>query len=158
MTAFTLESPAFRANEEIPARYTCEGNNYSPPLHWKGIPEGTKSFAIIVDDPDAPDPQAPKQTWVHWVMANIPANVHTLPENIHALPTGAVFGMNDWKAEGYGGPCPPIGRHHYHHKIYALDAVLPNINSKTTKDALVKAMEGHIIAQADLVGTYKKRH
>lgn len=154
---FTLESSAFKPHEEIPAKYTCEGDDRSPPLRWQGAPAGTKSFAIIVDDPDAPDPEAPKQTWVHWVLYNIPDSVSSLPEDVHSLPKGAHEGLNDWKAEGYRGPCPPIGTHHYHHKIYALDTVLPNMK-KPSKADLEKAMKGHVLAQADLVATYRKHH
>ncbi|WP_374073767.1 YbhB/YbcL family Raf kinase inhibitor-like protein [Bdellovibrio bacteriovorus] len=154
---FTLESSAFKPHEEIPKKYTCEGDDKSPPLRWKGSPAGTKSFVIIVDDPDAPDPEAPKQTWVHWVLYNIPHTVNSLPENVDNLPKGAHEGLNDWSAEGYRGPCPPIGTHHYHHKIYALDTVLPNM-MKPSKADLEKAMKGHVLAQADLVATYKKHH
>lgn len=152
---FTLESTAFKANAEIPAQYTCEGKDVSPPLQWKGAPKNTKSFAIIVDDPDAPDPAAPKTTWVHWVLVNIPASVSSLSEGARN-PEGSVDGSNDWKATGYRGPCPPIGRHHYHHKIYALDTVLPA--TKMTKADLEKAMQGHVLAQAELVATYQKKH
>jgi Raf kinase inhibitor-like YbhB/YbcL family protein len=155
MTAFSLESPAFKNNGEIPSQYTCEGNDISPPLRWKDAPPGTKSFAIIVDDPDAPDPAAPKMTWVHWVLINIPATMSSLPEDIGNLPKGSVSGINDWHATGYRGPCPPIGRHHYHHKIYALDSVLPSL-SNFTKSDLEKAMKGHVLAEAELIATYKK--
>jgi len=154
---FILESPAFSHNGEIPAKYTCEGADISPPLHWKGAPEGTKSFAIIVDDPDAPDPQAPKTTWVHWVLYNIPGDMTALPEDVRGLPREAHQGVNDWKKLGYRGPCPPIGRHHYHYKIYALDTMLPELNG-TSKKELEKAMHGHILEHAELVGTYKKHH
>jgi Raf kinase inhibitor-like YbhB/YbcL family protein len=151
---FTLESSAFKNQGEIPAKYTCEGQDISPPLRWKGAPAGTKSFAIIVDDPEAPGPAAP---WVHWILYNIPADVASLPEDIHAPPKGAHEGLNDWKASGYRGPCPPIGRHHYHHKIYALDTMLPDLE-KSTKADLERAMKGHILGEADLVATYQKIH
>jgi hypothetical protein len=157
--AMTLEitSPVFSNNGEIPSKYTCDGMDISPALAWSGIPEGTKSIALIVDDPDAPDPAAPKMTWVHWVLYNIPASATGLPEAVKSqeLPQGTKEGINDWKRTGYGGPCPPIGRHRYFHKLYALDAVLPDLGKPTKKD-LQKAMEGHIIAQAELVGTYQR--
>lgn len=150
-----LESTAFKNNGEIPAKYTCQGDDVSPPLSWKDVPAGTKSFALIVDDPDAPDPQAPKLTWVHWVVYNIPAETTSLAEGMNKSPQGSHQGTNDFKKIGWGGPCPPIGRHHYHHKLYALDTVLPE-SAKMTKDELEKAMRGHVLAQADLVGTYAK--
>lgn len=152
---FSLESPAFKNNDPIPSQYTCEGEDTSPPLKWSGAPAGTKSFALIVDDPDAPDPAAPKMTWVHWVLANIPSEVNSLPENFHHSIPVSKEGLNDWKSVGYRGPCPPIGRHHYHHKIYALDAMLP-LKEPFTKAQLEQAMKGHILAQAELVATYKK--
>lgn len=157
ITEFVLSSPAFKHNSEIPVQYTCEGKDISPPLNWQGAPNGTKSFAIVVDDPDAPDPAAPKMTWVHWVVFNIPANVSSLPPNAHNLPDEVHEGHNDWKVSGYRGPCPPIGRHHYHHKIYALDTLLPD-HGITTKADLEKAMKGHILSQAELVATYEKKH
>jgi Raf kinase inhibitor-like YbhB/YbcL family protein len=112
-------------------------------------------LALIVDDPDAPDPAAPKMTWVHWVLYNLPPTVIGLPEGIKALPAGAKEGVNDWKRTGYGGPCPPVGRHRYFHKLYALDAMLPDLN-RPTKAKLEQAMKGHIIGEAQLVGTYQK--
>jgi Raf kinase inhibitor-like YbhB/YbcL family protein len=122
--AFVLTSAAFADNGAIPKRYTCEDADVSPPLNWSDAPPGTKSFALIVDDPDAPDPRAPKMTWVHWVIENIPADTLSLPEGAaqRGLPAGAVHGLNDWKRTGYRGPCPPIGRHRYFHKLYALAA------------------------------------
>lgn len=149
-----LESPAFKNMGSIPTKHTCEGDNVAPSLTWSDVPQGTKSLALIVDDPDAPDPQAPKVTWVHWVVFNIPSTAHELPEG-HALPAGAVQGVNDWKRAAYGGPCPPIGRHRYFHKLYALDTTLPL--KQPTKVALEKAMQGHVLAKAELVGTYEKR-
>ncbi len=153
----TLTSPAFAHDGEIPPRHTCEGKDVSPPLNWSGAPKGTRSFALVVDDPDAPDPAAPKMTWVHWVLYNLPAEVSGLPEALapETLPPGAEEGQNDWKNLGYGGPCPPIGRHRYFHKLYALDAVLPDLGAPT-KAALEKAMAGHVLAEAVLVGTYEK--
>ena len=152
-----ITSPAFSHNEEIPSKYTCDGEDISPALEWSGLPEGTKSIALIVDDPDAPDPAAPKMTWVHWVLYNIPPSATGLPEAVKSqdLPEGTKEGLNDWKRSGYGGPCPPIGRHRYFHKLYALDIVLPGLGRPTKKD-LEKAMEGHILAKAELVGTYQR--
>jgi hypothetical protein len=156
--AFSLTSSAFAHEGEIPAKYTCEGRDVSPPLAWSGAPAGTKSFALIVDDPDAPDPRAPRMTWVHWVLYNLPAGVGGLPEAVpsDALPPGTREGRNDWNRTGYGGPCPPIGRHRYFHKLYALDDVLPGLRTPTKAD-LEKAMEGHILGQAVLTGTYEKK-
>jgi Raf kinase inhibitor-like YbhB/YbcL family protein len=153
----TLASPAFSQQGGIPTRYTCEGEDISPPLSWSDVPEGTQSFTLIVDDPDAPDPKAPRMTWVHWVLYNLPATARALPEGIdlEALPAGTKEGQNDWKRTGYGGPCPPIGRHRYFHKLYALDTVLLDLR-KPTKPQLEKAMAGHVLAQAELIGTYKK--
>lgn len=152
----TLSSPAFSNGGEIPAKYTCEGEDISPMLAWSGVPPDAKSLALIVDDPDAPDPAAPKVTWVHWVLYNIPPSASALPEAARQLPAGTLQGLNDWKRTGYGGPCPPIGRHRYFHKLYALDAALPNLG-EISKPKLEAAMKPHIIAQADLIGTYQKR-
>ena len=122
---------------------------------WDDVPEGAKSLALIVDDPDAPDPAAPRMTWVHWVLYNLPAGCRTLDEAIQALPAGILPGLNDWKRIGYGGPCPPLGRHRYFHKLYALDVVLPDLNIPDKK-RLEQAMRGHVLAEAELVGTYQK--
>jgi len=155
--SLTLTSSAFTQNGAIPKNYTCEGADLSPPLQWSGAPRGTKSFALIVDDPDAPDPRAPKMTWVHWVVYNLPASVQSLPEDAsrRGMPEGAVHGLNDWKRTGYGGPCPPIGRHRYFHKLYALDSVLSGL-AKPTKTELLNALKPHVLAEAQLVGTYQK--
>lgn len=150
-----LESSAFSANGDIPSTYTADGDDRAPPLAWTDAPAGTKSFAIIVDDPDAPDPKAPKMTWVHWVLYDLPARANGLPEG-QPLPAGAREGVNDWKRRGYGGPEPPIGRHRYFFKLYALDTELPDLGAPT-KPALEKAMEGHVLARAELVGTYQKK-
>lgn len=152
----TLTSTAFAHQSEIPSRYTCEGENLSPPLAWSGVPPGTKSLALIVDDPDAPDPAAPKRVYVHWVAYNLPPEATNLPEAVAKLPGGGRDGTNDWQRTGYGGPCPPIGRHRYFHKLYALDTLLPDIGHPT-KATLEKAMAGHVIAEAQLVGTYQKK-
>jgi Raf kinase inhibitor-like YbhB/YbcL family protein len=153
---FKLTSTAFSHGGEIPSRYTCEGDDLSPPLAWSGAPANTKSLVLIVDDPDAPDPAAPKMTWVHWVLYNVPASASSIADGAKALPAGTLQGLNDWKRTGYGGPCPPIGRHRYFHKLYALDSVLPNLG-QVPKGKLEAAMKPHVIAQAELVGTYQKR-
>jgi Raf kinase inhibitor-like YbhB/YbcL family protein len=151
-----ISSTAFSDQGAIPALYTCEGKDTSPPLAWSDLPAGAKSLVLIVDDPDAPDPAAPKMTWVHWVLYNLPATNGGLPEDVKALPAGTKEGVNDWKRTGYGGPCPPIGRHRYFHKLYALDTVLPDLK-QPTKAKLEAAMKGHVIAEAQLMGTYQKR-
>jgi len=153
-----VKSSAFTDGQEIPRRHTCEGEDVSPPLAWSGAPAGTKTFALIVDDPDAPDPKAPRMTWVHWVLYNLPATATALPEGVKpaALPAGTREGRNDWKRTGYGGPCPPIGRHRYFHKLYALDAALPDLGTPG-KAELERAMKGHVLARAELVGTYQKK-
>ena len=152
-----ITSSAFTTNGSIPAKHTCDGADLSPLLTWSGAPAGTRSFALIVDDPDAPDPAAPKMTWVHWVLYDLPPGAASLPEAIVAkdLPKGTLEGTNDWKRTGYGGPCPPIGRHRYFFKLYALDTVLPDLGSPT-KAALEKAMKGHVIGEAQIMGTYQK--
>src|SRR5436190_15720882 len=122
--AMTITSPVFRHEGAIPARHTCEGDDVSPPLVLGGVPTAAKSFALVVDDPDAPDPAAPKRVWVHWVLYNIPANATHLPEAVGNLAAGTCEGTNDWNRTGYGGPCPPIGRHRYFFKLYALDTTL----------------------------------
>jgi len=156
--SLVLTSPAFTLGGEIPALFTCEGRDLSPALAWTGVPESAKSLALVVDDPDAPDPKAPKMTWVHWVLYNLPPTADGLPEAVAPadLPAGTRQGTNDWKRTGYGGPCPPIGRHRYFHKLCALDVVLPDLGA-ATKAELEAAMEGHVVARAELVGTYQKR-
>jgi hypothetical protein len=150
----TLTSPAFTHHGAIPKVHTCQGKDAPPPLAWTHVPATAKSLVLVVDDPDAPDPAAPKLTWVHWVLYNIPATAKGLPDKA-ALPKGTLLGKNDWKRTGYGGPCPPVGRHRYFHKLYALDVVLPDL-AEPTKAALEKAMAGHIVALAELIGTYQK--
>lgn len=156
--ALKLTSTSFADRSEIPTRYTCEGEDLSPQLAWTGAPEGTRSFALIVDDPDAPDPRAPRMVYVHWVLYNLPADCMELAEDIDPvdLPHGTGEGLNDWHRTGYGGPCPPIGRHRYFHKLYALDAVLSPMH-KPAKAQLLAAMEGHVLAEAVLLGTYEKK-
>jgi len=156
--SLTLTSASFHHNADIPTRYTCDGDDVSPPLSWTGVPAGAKSLVLIVDDPDAPDPKAPKMTWVHWVLYNIPPGTTSLAEDVDAvdLPKGTLEGINDWKRNGYGGPCPPVGRHRYFHKLYALDTMLPDLG-RPTKAKLEKAMHGHILAQAELIGGYQRK-
>lgn len=155
--SLTLTSSAFQHDGEIPSRYTCEGDDISPALSWTEVPAGAASLALVMDDPDAPDPKAPKTTWVHWVLYNIPASTTGLAEGIspQELPAGTLEGLNDWKRTGWGGPCPPIGRHRYFFKLYALDIVLPDLH-RPTKSRLESEMEGHVVAQAALIGTYEK--
>jgi Raf kinase inhibitor-like YbhB/YbcL family protein len=154
--AMTLTSPAFKPNGTIPSKYTCEGDDVSPPLAWHGVPQGAKSLALIIDDPDAPDPKAPQRVWVHWVVYNIPPDAKSLPEDAASkeLPQGTAIGLNDYKKAGYGGPCPQIGRHRYFHKLYALDGTLDLKDA--TKAELERAMKGHVLANAELIGTYQK--
>lgn len=156
--ALSLMSPAFSHEGEIPGRYTCEGEDVSPPLSWAWAPADTKSFALIVDDPDAPDPAAPRRTWVHWVLYDIPADVNELPEGTtpETLPSDAGEGLNDWGRTGWGGPCPPVGRHRYFFKLYALDTRFPDLE-RPRKGDLEEAMEGHVLEYAELIGTYEKK-
>jgi Raf kinase inhibitor-like YbhB/YbcL family protein len=156
--ALTLTSSAFKSGAPIPSLYTCEGKDISPPLAWEGAPAGTKSLALIVDDPDAPDPRAPKRVWVHWLLYNIPPDASALAENADkgGLPAGTARGVADSRKAAYGGPCPPIGRHRYFHKPYALDTTLGL--AQATKAELEAAMKGHVLAQAELIGTYQKSH
>lgn len=149
-----IESSAFKYGEFIPVKYTCDGENVSPPLKWSGSPANTKSFALISDDPDAPIGD-----WVHWVMYNIPPNIFELAEKIPAdkiLKNGAIHGLNDFRKFGYGGPCPPSGVHRYFFKIYALDTML-DLPPGATKKQLLDAMKNHIIAQGELMGKYQRK-
>jgi len=150
-----LTSTVFTHQGSIPKKYTCQGDDVSPPLAWTGLPAGTKSLALIVDDPDAPDPKKPRMTWVHWVLYDIPPSASALAEAVTELPAGTREGTNDWKRTGYGGPCPPVGRHRYFHKLYALDTVLPDLK-QPTKAKLEEAMKGHLLGQTELVGSYEK--
>ncbi len=149
--AFVLTSSVFSAGAEIPTQYTCEGQDRSPPLAWSNLPMGTESLVLIVDDPDSP----PKG-WVHWVLYNLPQTTASLAEGAKPLPQGALEGMNDFKRTGYGGPCPPSGRHRYFFKLYALDRRFPDLASPTQAEVL-RAIEGHIRGRAELVGTYEKK-
>ena len=153
----TLTSGAYDAGDAIPARYTCQGEDISPPLSWSGVPDGTRSLVLIIDDPDAPDPKAPQMTWVHWVLYNIPADTTGLAEGVSPamLPSGTHQGLNDWQRTSYGGPCPPTGRHRYFHKLYALDTLLEDLQ-EPTKAKMETAMQGHVIAQDQFVATYQK--
>jgi len=153
----TLTSSAFSPNDAIDPIHTCDGQDLSPPLQWQDAPEGTRSLVLIVDDPDAPDPAAPRMTWVHWVLYNIPPETTGLAQGTAPddVPDGCRHGLNDWDRIGYGGPCPPVGTHRYFHKLYALDTVLPDLGLPT-KAALEAAMQGHVLAQAKLVGTYER--
>ncbi len=152
----TLTSTAFDHGGEIPVRHTCDGDDISPPLRWDGVPPGSRTLALIVDDPDAPDPAAPKMTWIHWILYNIPADANGLPEDARdsELRPGTLAGTNSWGRTGYGGPCPPIGRHRYFFKLYALDTVLPDLG-RPEKSRLLAAMRGHVLAEAVLMGTYQ---
>jgi len=154
--SLTLTSSAFSNNGPIPTRYTCDGGDVSPPLAWSGVPDAAKSLVLIMDDPDAPDPAAPQMTWVHWVLYNIPPDTPGLAEGASTggLPHDTLEGENDWKRPGYGGPCPPVGRHRYFHKLFALDTKLPDMH-RPTKKQLEHAMHGHILAHAELIGTYQ---
>jgi len=155
--SLTLTSAAFEPGAEIPSRFTCEGDDVSPALAWQGVPAGAASLALIVDDPDAPDPRNPKMTWVHWVLYGLPVSSSGLSEGIAPadLPAGTLQGLNDWKRTGWGGPCPPIGRHRYFFKLYALDTILPDLH-QPAKAKLEAAMDGHVLAKTELIGTYEK--
>jgi Raf kinase inhibitor-like YbhB/YbcL family protein len=152
-----LTSPAFRDGESIPSEYTCDGADLVPPLAWSGVPAQARSLALIVDDPDVPDPAAPKRTWVHWVVYDIPPTASGIAEGGGGakLPAGSKEGINDWRRPAFGGPCPPIGRHRYFHKLYALDVELKD-RKTPTKPELEAAMQGHVLASAVLVGTYER--
>jgi Raf kinase inhibitor-like YbhB/YbcL family protein len=157
--SFQLTSPAFDYGETIPTVYTCDGEDRSPPLSWSGTPDGAKSLALLVDDPDAPDPEAPKMVWVHWVLYNLPPDLTGLAEAVEPndLPPGTQVGLNDWKRRDYGGPCPPIGQHRYFFKLFALDSELPHL-VKPSKKNLQESMRGHVLADAVLMGTYSREH
>lgn len=153
-----LTSPAFTDQGAIPARYTCDGDDMSPPLRWSGAPAGTRSFVVIIDDPDAPDPAAPRRIWVHWLLYNLPATLEGIPEGaaVRSLGAGVRAALNDSNESGYGGPCPPIGRHRYFHKLFALDTELPDLGPRAKRADVEKAMSGHVVAEATLMGTYER--
>jgi Raf kinase inhibitor-like YbhB/YbcL family protein len=157
MLNMKIMSHAFKNEREIPARYTCDGMNKSPPIGWTDVPDDTKSLTLIVDDPDAPDPSAPQMTWTNWLLYNIPASSAGLAEGIAPdnLPSGTLQGMNDWYRTSYGGPCPALGRHRYFFRLYALDVVLPDLRSPTRED-LERAMQGHVLARSSMVGLYRR--
>jgi Raf kinase inhibitor-like YbhB/YbcL family protein len=156
--ALSLTSPAFTHGGAIPDRYTCEGKDVSPELRIDGVPQGAKSLALIVHDPDAPDPNAPKMDWVHWVVYNLPPGTRSLPEGAQPgdLPKGTLVGTSDFKKTAYGGPCPPIGRHRYFFVLHALDTVLPDLGTPT-RQRLEREMAGHMLGKAELMGTYQKK-
>lgn len=156
--SLSLTSPQFSPGGAIPARCTGDGPDESPALAWTGAPEGTKAFALVVDDPDAPDPKAPRRTWVHWVVCDLPPSTKSLPEGASgkSMPTGSHEGKNDGGETGYSGPYPPIGRHRYFFKLYALDAPT-GLREGATKGELLKAIKGHVLDQAELMGTYERR-
>ncbi len=148
-----IKSPSFKQDGDLPVRHTCDGLDISPMLEWSGVPEGTKSLALVVDDPDAP-----RMSWVHWVVYNIPADSKGLPETFTAegLRSGTMQGLNDRQRSGYQGPCPPVGKHPYFFKLYALDIVLPDLN-RPSKVVLEKAMHGHILGSSELIGQYQRK-
>ena len=152
-----LTTTAFAAQGNIPRRHTCEGEDLAPPLRWGGVPDAAKSLVLIVDDPDAPDPAAPLRTWVHWLVYDIPPSASGLPEGGHPLPEGAREGSNDWHRSGWGGPCPPIGRHRYFFRLFALDTRLTALPARADRAALERRMQGHVMARTELVGTYLKQ-
>lgn len=154
----TLTSPAFEAGGDIPSIHTCEGDNISPPLNWTGVPAGTKSLALIIEDPDAPDPAAPQRIFTHWVLYDIPPTATGLAPGVESklLPPGTREGYNDWKRAAYGGPCPPVGRHRYFHRLYALDMEFPDLGAASRVE-LLQAIHGHILEQAELIGHYQKK-
>jgi Raf kinase inhibitor-like YbhB/YbcL family protein len=150
-----LSSSAFAPGAAMPKKYSCEGDNISPPLTWASAPPGTKSFALIVKDPDAPDPAAPKRVVTHWLVYDLPGNVFNLDEGEKALPAGARQGKNEHGELGFMGPCPPIGRHRYFFKLYALDRTLSDLDGPKVAD-LEQALRGHVLAAGELIGTYQK--
>jgi len=154
---FQLTSTSFGNGQPIPARHTSDGEDASPPLAWTDPPPGTKSFALVVHDPDAPDPRAPKRDWVHWVLCDLPASARSLPAGARArdLPPGTREGRNDWGETGWRGPSPPVGRHRYFFELRALDCTLPDLG-KTTRHDVEAAMKGHVLGSATLMGTYAK--
>jgi Raf kinase inhibitor-like YbhB/YbcL family protein len=152
--ALSLTSPHFSHNSPIPQLHTCDDADTAPTLEWSSAPSGTKSYVLIVDDPDAPDPKAPKMTYVHWVIYDIPTSTTRLEGG--KTPTGARDGINDWKRPHYGGPCPPIGRHRYYFKLYALDAMLGDLGTRATKADVESAMRNHVLEKTELMGTYER--
>jgi hypothetical protein len=154
---FHLTSPALVHEQPIPAHHTSDGDDVSPALRWTDPPPGTRSLALVVHDPDAPDPRAPKRDWVHWVLYDLPADARSLAEGTTAdeLPPGTREGRNDWGDPGWRGPSPPVGRHRYFFELHALDRELPDLGTPSRHD-LEAAMKGHVLATATLMGTYAK--
>lgn len=152
-----LTSPAFEHGGEIPRQYTCDGADRSPPLVWSGVPPGTRSLVLIVEDPDAPDPAAPKRLWIHWILYDMPPDGSGLPEGVGAadLPPGTRTGLTDSGSDAWHGPCPPIGRHRYYFHLYALDTVLGDLRTPT-RAKLLRAAEGHLLARVELMGTHQR--
>ncbi len=153
--SLTLSCPDIAPGSAIPRRFTCQGAGLSPPLSWAGVPPGAQSLALTVLDPDAPDPAAPQLTWTHWLVFNLPPTASGLPEGVKELPQGALQGINGWGEARYGAVCPPIGRHRYFFRLYALDTTLPR-SAGTSAAALLAAMQGHVLAESEFMGTYQK--
>jgi Raf kinase inhibitor-like YbhB/YbcL family protein len=155
--ALELMSASFSVGEKIPSQFTADGSNRSPELHWRGVPTEARSLALVVDDPDAPDPQAPARPWVHWLLYDIPAAAEGLPEDASTaqLPEGTRLGRNDWNHTRWEGPSPPVGEHHYLFKLYALDTPLGDLG-ELRREELEKAMRGHVVGEARLSGTYRR--
>ncbi len=155
--SLTLSSPDFAHEGPIPTRFTCDGEKISPALAWSGAPEGTRSFALIMQDPDAPDPAAPERTFIHWVLHDLPPTTRSLPVGVKSddLPEGSREGVNDSEHTGWTSPCPPIGRHRYYFRLFALDRMLGDIGTPTASD-LERAMISHILATTELMGTYER--
>jgi Raf kinase inhibitor-like YbhB/YbcL family protein len=152
--AMQLRSSAYGYGDNIPKRYTCDGEDVSPPLDWSGVPQNTRGLVLIIDDPDAPDPAAPRMTWVHWLVFNIPPDTAGLPEGVGKLPAGTHIGVNSGGRRRYSGPCPPIGRHRYFHKLYAIDVELNN-SMQDDVEAVMKAIQGHVLASTEFFATYE---
>ncbi|MGZ8379066.1 MAG: YbhB/YbcL family Raf kinase inhibitor-like protein [Gemmatirosa sp.] len=156
--SLALRSLAFAHLGDIPSRYTCDDADVSPPLAWEQLPPGTRSLVLIVDDPDAPDPAAPQRVWVHWVVYGLPPDVARVDEGASpdALPDGAREARNDFGRTAWGGPCPPIGRHRYYFRLHALDVTLGDLGPSAGRREVEDAMRGHVLATAELMGTYER--
>ena len=152
-----LTSPSFEHGGEIPTRHTCDGTDLSPKLIWSGVPSGARSLALIVEDPDAPDPAAPTRLWIHWILYDIPPVDGGLPEGVAPadLPAGTRTGMTDSGSDAWHGPCPPIGRHRYYFHLYAFDTLLGDLRTPT-RAKLLNAAEGHLLARVELMGTHQR--
>ena len=156
--SLTITSTAFQASQEIPVKHTCQGDDLSPALSWSGMPTGTRSLVLVVEDPDAPDPAKPQRVWDHWILYNLPSTSTGLPAGVSPdkLPPGTLSGVTSAGKKPYHGPCPPVGRHRYFFKLYAIDLILPDLKSPEKKK-LLEATRGHALAQAELIGTYEKK-